>query len=709
MTTITKKSIGFVPPAVLNSWKEDLYEQLALQKDRLILWCPVFLALGIGFYFSLSLEPPLVVGLVFAAISYACLLLVWPLKEIRRLLWLVAMAVAFTVTGFTAAQIRTANVYTPMLVKKLGPVDVTGTVHSIEDLGEETGSRVMLSKLEIERLEPDDTPRFVRLRLRKDEGLAAGQRVRVLAELNPPSPPVMPGAFDFQLYSYFRGIGAVGFIYTAPEILEGQQLGAAELLLEKLRLAAVGRIQDHLEYPEAGVAMALMTGKRKAISEEDQEAMRAAGLAHMLAISGLHVGLVAGVLFFFSRLIMALFPGLALRHPIKKYAAGLSILGALAYTLLVGAPVPTQRAMMMTGIVLMAIIIDRTAISLRLVAFAAFVVLLIAPESLLSASFHMSFAAVVALVAFYEWLRPTLSRWYSGAGWVRKLALYFVGVSLTSLIAGLATGMFALYHFQRFALYGLLGNLAAVPILAFAIMPMVALSGFAMVFGLEALSLAIMEQGIAAILEIAHWVAGMEGAVLLLPAWPLSALVSFVFASLFFMLGRGWLKAVAFPFLLAGIIVISLYKQPDILISSSYKLIFYQTENDLYVSAKNTDRFTLESWERLMGVEEGESVKWPKEGDLEGLRCGEHGCHIELKGQKIAFSRNPQGLEEDCAWADILIAPDPVDKWHCAAGVVVDKFDTWRGGSHALWLGENGTTIKTADELRGVRPWVAGK
>ena len=199
--------------------------------------------------------------------------------------------------------------------------------------------------------------------------------------------------------------------------------------------------------------------------------MRDSGLAHLLAISGLHVGLIAGWLFFVLRFLLALVPALALRAPIKKWAAATALIGAFGYLLLTGGTVPTQRAFLMLGLVMLAVMLDRVAISFRLLAWAAVAVLLWAPESLLSVSFQMSFAAVVGLIAIYEGLGPVMVRWRSNRGLGKRLWLYLGAVLLTTLVASLATSPYALFHFNRVAMYGLAGNLLAVPLTALWVMP----------------------------------------------------------------------------------------------------------------------------------------------------------------------------------------------------------------------------------------------
>jgi len=345
--------------------------------------------------------------------------------------------------------------------------------------------------------------------------------VRLRAVLQPPAEPAAPGALDFARQAYFQRLGAVGYVFGRAEVLApaDHQLPFG-LWLHRLREAMAARILEALPGESGAVAAALMTGVRGAIPEEVMATMHDSGLAHLLAISGLHMGLVVGLLFFALRAGMALVPGLALRRPIKKWVAVGAILGALGYLLLTGATVPTQPAFVMVSLVLVAVMLDRRGLSLRLVAWAAVFVLAAAPESLLSASFQMSFAAVIALITGYE---VTAERGLAALG-ERRLAVrvvaYLAGVAVTSLIAGLATAPFALYHFNRIAWYGLLANLVAVPLTAFWIMPWALVAFALMPFGAEALALAPMGWGIDLLLAVARDVAALPSAVSLVPATP---------------------------------------------------------------------------------------------------------------------------------------------------------------------------------------------
>ena len=689
---------------------EYLFTQLSLQKPQGFLWLPVFFALGVAFYFGLRFEPPLALGILGFLISLSFISFTHGDKDLSEkafLKWLAAMGLCLVAAGFLCAQLRTHFIHTPLLEKEIRTAEIVGTVKAIETLEEGEGVRLLLGGLEIEKLSQDETPIYIRLKLREQGDIRIGQRIKALAGLNPPSPPVYPGAFDFQRYAYFKSIGAVGFIYRAPEILEEGHDGDFQKFIEGAREVIEERIDGALAPPQAGVVKALLVGEKKAIAEEDVQAMRDSGLAHMLAISGLHVGLFSSFIFFLVRAGLAFITRLAEQYPIKKYAAFAAMVGALIYMLLAGATIPTQRAVLMTGIVLLAVILDRSAISMRLVAFAALVVLAIAPESLFSASFHMSFAAVTALVAFYEWLRPWWSERSRRNNLPQKAGMYLLGVCLTTVIAGFATGIFALYHFQNFALYGVLGNLVAVPILTFFIMPAGVMSLFLMPLGLEEGALWLMGQGAEQVLDIAHWVAGIEGSVYQVPQWPPIALLGFVSGALFLILWRGSLRPLGLIPILVGFVSIYLNAQPDILISSKHNLFGYAPQpGELYVSSKRADQFTLEQWERYYGVPEDGAQKWPRQGEEEGLTCGERGCRLPYKGQNISFLYQDYDYKEACNWADMVIAVEILASWKCEGAEVINRIHTKKEGARALYIQESGIKQITVEDLRGARPWV---
>ena len=402
------------------------------ERDRWILWIPVGLGAGIGAYFALSLKPPWWSGPVAACLLIAAA--VW--LRARPAPFLALLFVLVPAIGFASAQLRAAWVAAPTIQQRLGPTGV-GRVVTVEI--RQSGRRVTIDRLRISRLGPDRTPERIRLRVPAGAPqLTPGDWLRARAILMTPPPPAAPGAYDFQRRAYFETLGGVGFSLGAPErIAEGGATGLAALpeFVATLRQNISAHVRAALPGVEGAVAAALMTGDRGTIPRPVLDDLRDSGLAHLLAISGLHIGLVAALLFGGVRLILALIPGVALRSPIKKWAAAVAVVGAFLYALIAGATIPTQRAFLMIGLILVAVMLDRRGLSMRVVAWAATVVLLIRPESLLGASFQLSFAAVVALVAVYE--KVYLGRWLQTsevASPYRKSVRYLAGVGLTTIV-----------------------------------------------------------------------------------------------------------------------------------------------------------------------------------------------------------------------------------------------------------------------------------
>lgn len=678
-----------------------LVEECALQRERLFLWAPVSLACGIGLYFALPAEPPFWPGIAAVLAGMFFLVLCRKNPGMSASLFLLVLVAA----GFAAAQVRTAGVYTPILQKKLGPVEVTGTIEIIEELEGGKGRRLLLRDLAIEKLSPRETPVKIRLTMRRDEDFILGQRVKVLAQLNPPSAPVVPGGFDFQRYMYFQRIGAVGFIYKKIDIV-GPAHSRLYDRLENLRNHIAERMKAVIGPGEAPMSIAFVNGQRAGISAADNDAMQDAGLAHLISISGIHIGLFSAFVFFVSRLLMACVPGLALKRPIKKYAAVLGFLAAAFYTVLAGSSIPTLRTLIMVGLAYLAIILDRSPLSLRLVAFAASVLLLLAPESLVSASFQMSFAAVACLILFFESFRPWWSEWHRQSGYLKRIGLYFAGVFLTTIIATLATAPFSVFHFQRLTVYGLLGNALAVPLTTFVIMPAIVMALLLMPFGMEYPALKILGAGMAGVLEIAHEISALPHAVVHVLSVPLGALVLFVGGVGFMGLWQGRLKYLGVLPLMACLFVIVSSRPPDILVSRDFTLSGYRAGNgSLHISSRRRDRFSIENWERMLGLAPGSAVVWPREGREDAMACDAGACRLELKGHKISFVKTMKVLPEECRWAEMVISSGVVEGPVCPGLMVRDKLDGLRFGAHAVWLEPHEIFVRTSEQERGVRPW----
>lgn len=702
---------GIQPPSPA---ARGLATRLLAERDRWVLWLPVAFGFGVAVYFALDDEPPwwLGPGVVGVAVALGLALRRW-LSDGWGLVVAGVVVLGMAAAGFAAAQWRTHSVAAPVLAKRIGPTAVTGRVVEVETFPKD--ARVTFERVRIAGIAAADTPLKVRLRLRGDQpAIWPGDWLRARAILGPPPPPSAPGAFDFQRQSYFRQLGGVGFGLgpaTVLSVADADGAASFRIGLERLRHGITERILAALPGREGAVAAALMTGERSAIPEEVMVAMRNSGLAHLLAISGLHIGLVAGILFVGLRAAMALVPPLALNLHIKKIAAAVSIAGAFAYAMIAGATVPTQRAFVMVGLMLVAVLVDRRALSVRLVAWAALIILVVQPESLLGASFQMSFAAVTALIAAYEALshRDRFADYNRGGlpPWIRKAGAYVAGVALTTVIAGAATAPFALYHFNRFADYGLAANVVAVPVTALWVMPWAVTAFLLMPFGLEALALTPMGWGLKEVIAVAETVSSWPGAVTLVRSMPTGGLAAIVLGGLWLCLWRRRWRLAGVAGIAAGFAALALVRPPDVLIDGQARLLAVRTaDGAMAVSSLRRARFERETWLRRVGQDEAEGV-WPTAGSSpdKRLSCDSEGCLYRAGGKVVALAFADSALIEDCWIADVVVAVNPVRR-ACPAAAVIDRFDLWREGGHALWLGGDRVRIETVNGERGARPWV---
>jgi competence protein ComEC len=703
----TPISPGFGAPRLFVSLRRTgswLAEQLAEERSRWALWLPAGFGAGIGIYFLLPHEPAQWPGLIATVIAASVLALGWR----RPSLFVVSLAALIISSGFVTAKFRSDWVAAPVLQRETGPTLLTGTVEEIEPLPQ--GIRVRLKTLMIEGLQ-GTPPAAMRVSVRRgDIALQIGERISLRAVLTPPSPPAAPGAYDFQRDAWFRGLGGVGFaISPVSRISEGERSGWSDFI-RNLRQRATARLADGSA--EGAMAAALLTGEQSGIPPDTLQAMRDSGLAHLLSISGLHMVLVVALLLGGFRLLLALIEPLALRYPIKKWAAVLALLGAFFYLLLAGSPIPAQRAFIMAAVALLAIVFDRNPLSMRTVALAAMAILLVAPESLLSASFHMSFAAVIALIASWEWLQPRLARWRAAYPTIEpsplnRVGFYLAGVVLTTLIAGTASGLFGLYHFNRVALFGTVANMLAVPITGFWVMPWGLLAMLLMPFGLEQLALEPMRWGLSAIIWVAKTVASWPGSSPVLPALPAYALPLLTLGGLWLCLWqRNW-RALGFIPIAIALLSFAWHAPPDILVSDDAEVVAVRDASGrLMFSQAGADKFQRETWTRRAGEETASA--WPQPGTASAdgaLRCDAVGCVLKREGQQVNIALSLQALAEDCRQPGLLISLEPARRACRRSTNLIDFFDLRDGGTHAVWLKSRSLQIDTVRDYQGERPW----
>ena len=674
---------------------------LAAERERWSLWLPVGFAAGIATYFWLPFEPPVwpavaaVVGLLVAAVL---------LRHDGRAV-LVAVVLLAPAAGFLRAELRTVEVSAPVLERTLY-ARVSGIVAEVEALPE--GPRVIVASPAIDRLAAARTPARVRIALRPGGVTPApGDWLGVRAVLRPPPPPAAPGAYDFQRRAWFLRLGGIGYAIGPHEVEPAAPSGWA-LALARWRDALSGRIRATLPGSAGGIAAAMLTGDRAGIGDGANDAMRAAALAHLLAISGLHMGLVAGCVFFVVRLLLALWDRAALRLPAKKLAAVAALVFAAGYLLVSGAAVPAQRAFLMTAVALSAVLLDRTAISMRLVAWAAVAVLLREPESLLGASFQLSFAAVIGLVALYE--LPGVRRFAfasGGAGPVTRMDTYVAALAASAVAANLATAPFSLFHFQQVAVYGVLANMAAVPLAGFWIMPFGVAALALAPAGLEGLALVPMGWGIDALLWLASHVSALPAAMVTVAALPSAALVAVSAAGLWLCLWRGRWRLLGVPAAAAALVAGLMLPAPRLFLSDDGRLVGFRDDRDvLWLSTLGRDRFVAEAWQRMSGArtlaELGDGA-----ADPAAPVCDAVACAAVIAGRTVVIARRTAALEEDCRRADILLSLVPVRRKCPGPALLITPRDRRANGAHVVWIDGAGQYVWEDVKFRGERPWVA--
>lgn len=668
-----------------NAW---IATALQGQRGHLLPWVPVCLACGIGGYFMLPREPRTVELLAAAGAAMALFALARRLSEGRAP---VAVMLGLILLGVPLAAWRAQAVAAPVLgFRYYGAVE--GTVVGMDRSGSDR-LRLTLADVVLERVAPARTPRLVRISLHGDLQLVTprpGMRVMATAHLSPPSGPAEPGGFDFQRHAWFSGIGAIGYT-RVPLLALAPPADRAGLFA--LRMAMSRQIRSYLGGPVGGFAAAVTTGDRSAIDAATVQALRVSNLAHLLAISGLHLGLLAGFVFAATRYGLALVPPLALRVQTKKLAALIALAAAAAYLALSGGNVATQRAFVMAAVALIAVMLDRRALSLRAVALAATIVLVLRPESLLGPGFQMSFAATTALVAVFSALRE--ARLWAGPRWARPV----LAVLASSLVAGLATAPVAAAHFNMLAHYGLPANLLSVPVMGLVVVPAAVLSLCLLPVGLEGVGLWVMGLGLDWILTVAHFVAerpGARGVVVSPPALVLPLLS----------LGMLWIILWQSPARLAGVVPVLLAallwtqtSRPAALISDTGALVGVMTENGRALSKPRGQGFVARIWLENDGDGADQAraaTRIAGSGKVFVAPLGGHRLfHVQGKAAGLSF--------EACAAGDLAVFT------HAArAGLPCDVLTPEtlrRTGAMALRQNAKGLELRSARQVSGRRLW----
>ena len=665
------------------------------------MWMVIGVCAGIVLFFAWPTDPPRFVGGGVVLIAIAALVATQRREALRP--WLVALAaIGF---GHCAAEVRTDMAGTPVLTRTLPAAEIRGRVVDAEN--RPASYRVVLEKVTVPGLAAADTPVRVRISIPLKSGLPkVGDHIVMRAVLRPPMKPALPDGFEFQRQLYFAQIGATGFGFGAWHL---EDAGAKDgwfdevlVRIEAIRRHVSQRVTEAIKDPgDATTTAALIMGEQGAIPGDLQEAYRRSGLAHLLSISGVHMSLLAAVVFFLIRKGLALVPPVALRVDTKKIAAWVALAAVTLYVLISGLSVPAVRSFLMIGVVLVAILLDRTAISLRTIACAALVLMLIYPDAVVGASFQMSFMAVLALIGLAEQMRVRVT-WRNADGElapVRALAIIFLGLAITDIVASGSTALFAIYHFNRFPTYSMASNFVAGPITGLWVMPWGLVAMLLMPLGLDRIPLELMGMGVGWVNDIARTVAAWPGAQVHVPPMSAPALAIGAFGLAFACLWQGRVRWGGLLLVALAVTQPFLAKAPDVLLDEESKIVAVtDASGRLVLRPGRGGSFIRDVWKDRYGES---AAKWTS---VAGFTCDADGCILSRNGQRALLAFTPTALAEDCAKVDAAISFIP-GRAFCRGTPVHDVFDVRRHGAVALRMSERGVTARYVDVGVGDRRW----
>ncbi|WP_415920792.1 ComEC/Rec2 family competence protein [Tateyamaria sp. SN6-1] len=654
---------------------------IACQRGHLFGWLPVGMAVGISIFFGLRFEPSVT---VIASVAVCGIFSFLASRRVWETAGPFAVLLAMIALGFCVAALRTHMLAGPVIDwRYYGPVE--GRIVGMDRSGSDA-VRLTLDQVRLDRVAPQDTPVRVRISLHGDPDLGVaptpGLRVMTTAHLSPPGGPVEPGGFDFQRHAWFARLGAVGYS-RVPLVASDAAAFDLRQLVFGIRMEISYAVRAALPGDVGGFAAAVTTGDRSGISQDGLNDLRAANTAHLLAISGLHMGLLSGFVFGLLRLIFALIPPIALRWPARKLAAGGALVAATGYLALSGGNVATERAFVMVAVALCAVMVDRRALSLRGVAIAALIILTWQPEALLGPGFQMSFAATTALVAVFGMLRD--QAWLR-RGWGQAV----FGLVISSAVAGLATAPIGAAHFNAMAQYGLLANLASVPLMGSVVVPASVLAAVLAPFGAEGIGLWIMGHGLRWILWVADFVASLGGAQRFVAGPQAAVLPLMALGALFVILWQGRSRFAGCAAVLAALAMWQVDTRPDVLVSDTGGLVGVRTDDGRALSRGKGSGFVARNWLENDGDNADQETAFAR-WDAPEIAVQ----HVHGKRAIGAFA--------GCAPGALVVANGDLEA--PAACLVLDSEVLRATGAVAVHFEDGKARIVTARDIAGDRLW----
>ena len=665
-----------------------LKRELQIIIDNILLWIPVFQAAGVLLYFSLKCEPGSFFIFVLITVGVMLLALIVANNKLAPI-----VVVVFVIIGFVCAYFRTAAllVKNPVITGKTYLKDIVGT---LSELNNYKHKYMQLLLCGIEGWGQEKTCVRFAVRTAIDPIIKVGDLVKFSGVAYPPGASTSSSGHDFARIAYFKCIGATGFATSDIVLHRHAQRPGFWHMVEKTRIKIYERYLSGLSKDTAEILSALIIGKRLGISEEVIENVRNAGLAHLLAISGLHLSFVAGMAFVFFRCIFSCSEKLTLSCNTKKLCACIATVTSFCYLLLAGMPIPACRAFVMVAMMFFGVVVDRRHDSMRSISAAACIILFCSPESILSPSFQMSFVAVVALVSFGQISCGVLMP-------ASGVAKYVLSTVISSFIASIATAPYVLYHFRTFSIAGVVANVIAIPLVTFIIVPLAV--AYQIVYELSASRVAayVLERSVSLLLNVAKYAATSEWSTFHFRAISGGSVLIISVGFLIICYSRGALRIIfGSSVVLCGTVLVFVNNTPDI-ISDGRVVVVKGTDAKLYLALRvgSARKLMYTQWAKDNGQEKI-LIRNELAEDISRLSCSDGGC---VYSNRVLVACKNEFLIRHCRDVDIIIySGDDNYPAECENTRHIDLGDFITYGVHYIRLREQTILVERAATLR---PW----
>ena len=678
-------------------------KNLQAERARWFYWWPVGIGTGIAIYFALPFEPVWWLGSGPLIGITALTALRW-----RQDNWRVAgLACLSIILGFNVAQIQTKVIQHPILLHEIGPISVQGKVIDL-DARPKDAVRLTLDQVNLWR--NDTKLNQVRINIRKYQNhIKVGDIVRVKAVLRPLTEPAYSGSYDFALFQYFQGLSATGYSYGNPRVIKPAPLQSNENKFERWRQQISARIHNRLAVNSSAatqsILVALMTGEQNSVPENTTEDLKKAGIYHIISISGLHISFVAALAFVILRRLLALFPFLALRLPLKKIAAVCALLIVAAYTALVGAPVPTQRSALMLALAIIGILFDRGHGVLRPVAWAAMIILLVEPVAVLNVGVQLSFAAVTGLLVFYETVQQPLKLWWAQRPWWQRWMEGIFFALCSSLVATLTTLPIMAYYFHDLEPYGLITNILALPLTDFWIMSSICLAYILMPFGLDGWCLYLAAHGIDTLLWLAHYMASLPYATFPLPSLPLVSLPLFGIGLTWLLLWQHRWRFWGLGLIIVGFSLYVFVPLPKIMLAPNGQIAVLQISDGSHIRlSRAKESYYSETWGAYLN--QRELSVWDENQHDAWLNCLNGICRYKPDNlPPVMLTLRKDFLLSECPVDNAMLLVQLKSTLPCLAADNITADNLIHTGTQS-WFAKNGQwQVQTVAAARTPRPW----